>query len=82
MPSGTDATFSVAAEGVPDLQYQWQHRGAALPGETGAILIVSGTQPNDAGDYAVVVTSFDGSVTSETAQLRVLVAPTLTAVEF
>ena len=77
------ATFTVAATGVPAPTYQWQHAGTNLPSATGASLTIASAILDDAGAYAVIVTTTAGSVTSSTATLTVNAppntAPTFTA---
>ena len=57
--------------GDPPLSYRWQFNGTSLPGATNASLLLSNTQVANAGNYAVVVTNNAGSVTSQSALLRV-----------
>jgi hypothetical protein len=77
------ATFTVAATGVPDPTYQWQHAGTNLPTATSATLTIASATANDAGAYAVIVTTSAGSATSSAATLTVNPppnsAPTFTA---
>jgi hypothetical protein len=66
MLPGTTATLSVAAIGVPPLDYQWRTNGVALADATNALLTVTAWQTN----YTVVVTAPNGaSVTSQVAQV-------------
>lgn len=67
---GTNATFAVAATGIPDPTYQWLLHGTNLSGATGSTLTVAGLVANS-GDYSVVVTTPAGSVTSSSATLVV-----------
>jgi pectin methylesterase-like acyl-CoA thioesterase len=67
----SNATFTVAATGVPTPTYQWQHAGTNLPTATSATLTVSSATSDNAGNYAVIVTTAAGSVTSATATLTV-----------
>jgi pectin methylesterase-like acyl-CoA thioesterase len=80
---GSPATFAVAATGIPAPTYQWQHAGTNLSGATSASLTVASSTLDDAGAYAVIVTTPAGSVTSTTATLTVNppsnTAPTFTA---
>ncbi len=78
---GSPAAFSVAATGIPDPTYQWQHAGTNLSGANSATLNIASTTTNDAGTYAVIVTTSAGSVTSSTATLTVN-APANTAPVF
>ncbi len=69
---GANATFTVAAIGLPSLDYQWQFNGTNLTGgATTNFYIVTNAQPADAGDYSVIVTNFSGSTTSTVATLTV-----------
>jgi hypothetical protein len=65
------ATFTVAATGVPDPTYQWQHAGTNLPTGTSSTLTIPSATSDNAGSYAVIVTTTAGSVTSATATLTV-----------
>jgi lysophospholipase L1-like esterase len=75
---GTSAAFSVAANGTPPLNFQWQLNGANITGATGATFTIRSVQPSDAGSYAVVITNSAGLVTSAVAGLTVLVPPSIT----
>ena len=77
---GESATFSVAATGVPEPEYQWQKDGVAISDANAqAFEIASGTNA-DAGSYSVVVSNSEGSVISDVATLEV--SPTPFAPEF
>jgi hypothetical protein len=71
---GTVAAFSVGATGTTPLFYQWQH-DAALPSQTNATLTLTNVQISSTGDYSVVITNIQGSVTSAVATLTVIVPP-------
>lgn len=70
--AGQPASFSVSATGIPAPTYQWQHAGTNLSGATSATLNIASTTTDDAGAYAVIVTTAAGSVTSSTATLTVI----------
>ena len=70
--SGGTATFSVTATGTEPLSYQWRKDGAELPGQTGASLTLNNVQTSEAGNYDVVVSNGNGSVTSQAAQLTIV----------
>jgi len=78
VPWLNNATFRVAAAGAPPLSYRWQKDGLALPdggnisGATTPLLTLSSALRSDEGDYSVVVTNAQGSVTSQVATLTVL----------
>ena len=61
--------FTVVAEGTQPLSYQWRHNGQRIPGGTNSTLVVSKIQPEDAGEYDVVVVNVVGVAHSEVAFL-------------
>ena len=62
--NGSNATFSVTAEGTPPLSYQWYFNGSAINGATDANYTITGVTTNNEGNYTVVITNACGSVTS------------------
>ena len=68
--AGQPASFGVLAGGFP-LTYQWQHAGTNLPGATASTLNLASATVDNAGSYAVIVTTPAGSVTSSPATLTV-----------
>jgi uncharacterized repeat protein (TIGR01451 family) len=70
---GTTAGFSVTATGTASLVYQWAFDGTNLAGATADTLLLPNVQPNQAGNYLVLITNAAGSVTSSVASL--IVAP-------
>lgn len=75
---GSNATFTVAAQGQAPLAYQWRFNGGDLAGTTASSYTRTGAQTAHAGGYAVVVTNSLGSVTSSVATLTVIVPPAIT----
>lgn len=71
------ASFSVVALSGTTMSYQWLKNGTNIPGATSASYSVPNCQNTDAGNYAVVVQNAGGSVTSWTASLSVMAAPTI-----
>src|SRR5206468_2375479 len=75
--AGTTVRFRVNATGTPPLSYQWQFNGVGLTnggsvrGATTASLTLTNVQPAQAGNYTVVVSNADSSVTSSNALLTV-----------
>ena len=63
---------------VPGVEFQWQKDGVPLAGQTNSSLQVIKAQLADAGEYAVVVSSFAGTATSRAAQVTVNVPLSLT----
>ena len=72
---GSQANFSVLADGAQPLSYQWRFNGADLGGATGPELTIFSVSEASAGDYDVVVTNGEGEVTSDTASLTILRRP-------
>jgi uncharacterized repeat protein (TIGR03803 family) len=81
--NGSAAGFVVTASGSAPFFYQWQKDGVNLTDGTNAsgsvvvgstlyVIGISPTTTNDAGNYAVIVTNFYGSVTSSVAVLTVI----------
>jgi len=82
--AGANATFKVTASGSATLVYRWSFNGTNLVnsthigGATNSTLTVTNLAANDAGNYRVVVTNFQGSVTSSIAALTVWLPPVIT----
>lgn len=68
---GATATLRSRAGGSEPLSYQWYKGVLPLVGETNATLVISNTQPADAGSYSVVVTSPYGIITSSPVSLTI-----------
>lgn len=76
---GTNATFTVAAQGIHTLYYQWKKTGTNVTGATSTAYTVTSPQLTDNGSsIACVITNDIGSVTSQTATLTVSAAYILT----
>lgn len=76
---GNNVTFTVAANGVGTLSYQWRKNSSNLGGATGSSYTINNVQTGDAGSYDVIVSNIGGSTPSETATLTVVVPPSITA---
>ena len=72
---GDTLVLRVEAEGSGNLTYQWKYNGINIPGARSQQFTVANTQIADAGEYQVVVSNGDGSITSNTAVLSVLSRP-------
>ena len=70
--AGSNATFSVTANGTPPLSYQWRKNGGSLSGASSTTLMLTNVQLADAGSYSVVVSNTFGFVTSQVAVLSVV----------
>ena len=62
-------SFSVAARDGAALRYQWHLNGAPLAGATNSLLTLGSAQPEQAGQYNVLVFNPAGSVISANASL-------------
>jgi alpha-tubulin suppressor-like RCC1 family protein len=69
---GANPTFSIAVDGSQPFQFQWRFQGQAISGATDSTLILNGVHLSNRGQYDVVVTNPNGSVTSTSVSLSVL----------
>jgi hypothetical protein len=69
--AGDPATFSVVAEGSLPLSYQWFFNSNALAGAASTTLTLTNTQPDQGGQYFVVVSNAVGVAVSSNALLHV-----------
>jgi hypothetical protein len=76
-PHGS-AVLTVSASGTPTPTYQWFKNGVALVAATGATLNLTDLSLGDGGDYRVIVTNRDTSVTSNVATVVVSSPPMIT----
>jgi hypothetical protein len=76
--AGHDATFAVTATGMAPLSYQWRFNGNPRTGATTNTCTIPHALSANQGSYDVVVTNYNGSVTSQIATLTVLPRPALT----
>ncbi|MEO7166669.1 MAG: alkaline phosphatase D family protein [Spartobacteria bacterium] len=75
--AGASARFRVSATGSTPLSYQWQKNGMNIPGASEASYITPPTTAEDnAATFAVIVSNPAGSITSNSARLRVKAALT------
>jgi hypothetical protein len=72
---GSGTVFSVAANSVDPISYQWQKNGSAIAGANGPTFSLSNSQLSDAGTYSVVLTNAVGSTTSNSVSLAVGAPP-------
>ncbi len=73
--SGVSASFSVVADSLKPLIYQWRKNGVAIAGATFPTYTKTVARLVDAGDYDVVVSNEDGSSTSAAGTLSVNILP-------
>jgi len=71
VPVGQQTTLSARGGGVGTWTYQWRRNGQPVVGATNATLVLNAIQPNEAGDYTLVVNDTVGSATSAVATVTV-----------
>jgi hypothetical protein len=69
--SGSNAVFSVGANGFTPFRYFWYFNNSLLTVQSNGTLTIPAATTNQAGSYKVVVSNFVNSVTSAPVQLRV-----------
>jgi hypothetical protein len=79
---GSTATFTVSADGIAPLSYQWIKNGTAclsdggkVSGATTTALTIANAQKVDEAGYRVLITNTLGAALSDTAMLYVLDSP-------
>ena len=80
--AGGSVTFTAAASGAPAPTFQWRKDGVAISGATSASYTIASITTGSAGAYTVVATNSVSAVTSNTATLTVLMAPSNATVSF
>ena len=75
VPSGNIVVLGVTASGSLPLGYQWSLNGMNLDDATNSSLTLINVQPNQTGNYAVLVTNAFGSTLSSNAVLTVTTTP-------
>lgn len=71
-----NVTLSVVATGS-NLSYQWRHGSTSIGGANKAQLTLGGVAEANIGEYSVVISNGDTSVTSEVAMLTVRLKPVM-----
>jgi hypothetical protein len=73
--AGTPVTFSVAADSITPLSYQWKFQGTNIVGATSSSYTIANVTPANEGQYRVVVSNSDGPTPSNPAALTVNTVP-------
>ncbi len=68
---GQPVSFSVTALGTTPFTYRWQKDGVDMAGATNSTFSIPNTQPNDGGQYRVIVSNTAGTAASNVAILSV-----------
>ena len=74
---GSNATFTIAAQGSVGLVYQWRRHGTNLPGANGSSCTITNVQLAHTGPYDVVASDISGSLASASANLSIMPADAL-----
>jgi hypothetical protein len=69
---GSPVTFSVSANGTPDLAYQWRYNQSPIGGATGSSFSIAAPASSQMGAYSVLITNTYGSTISSNALLAVV----------
>ena len=72
--AGGTVSLSTVVQSVSPPTFQWRHEGQPVAGATTPTLTLDNTLTNQAGNYDVVVSNANGSVTSEAVALTVITA--------
>ena len=75
---GAQVRFSVVAAGTEPLSYVWFKTGSDNPVGSEDNLVISSVTLDDSGAYFCVISNDSGSVSSESATLRVITKPEIT----
>jgi hypothetical protein len=69
---GAPVAFAVAANGTPDLSYQWRFNNTPISGATTSTLALAAPTTANNGGYSVFITNAYGSIVSSNALLAVV----------
>jgi enediyne biosynthesis protein E4 len=72
---GTKVTFAVKSGSSLPTRYQWQMDGKDIVGATQSRLVIADAQPEDVGEYTVIVSNNIGSRASKAGALMLYGAP-------
>lgn len=72
---GGFVSFSVTATDTRPLTYQWLKDGVNIGGATSDTLNLNNVQTTDAGQYTVIVSNPDQSISSSPATLQIILSP-------
>jgi hypothetical protein len=71
LTEGALLSLSVTVTGTPPFAYQWQFNGTNIPNATNDALSLPAITTNAAGAYSVIVSNYEGAVSSESATVQV-----------
>jgi fibronectin-binding autotransporter adhesin len=72
---GSDVTISASVSGTSPLSFQWKFNGNNLSDATNATLNLHNVQTSQSGNYSLMASNGEGSVSSSNAFLSVIVQP-------
>ncbi|MBA4149060.1 MAG: hypothetical protein H0X66_13165 [Verrucomicrobia bacterium] len=68
---GTNILLTTAAIGSLPFDFQWEHNGTPLAGETNSALAITDAQPAQSGDYRARIKNAGGEVYTTTALIQI-----------
>ncbi len=74
---GTNAVFTVLAQGTEPITYHWRKDSVALGLQTGSTLTLTNLTTNSAGTYSVIVSNSAGTQTTSGAVLSIASRPVI-----
>ncbi len=78
--AGTTLTLASTASGAPTPTFQWYKNNTLIPGATLATYTVPSVTTDNAGEYKVIATNSQGSVTSDVVTITIVTAtPSISA---
>jgi alpha-tubulin suppressor-like RCC1 family protein len=76
---GGNVTFTARGISLYGVTYQWQFNGVNIAGATNTALTLSNVGTNQEGNYSIVVTSSNGSITSSNVFFAFVQPPVITS---
>src|SRR5690606_36115884 len=75
----SSVTFTVAVTGTPEPTIRWYRNGITFSSWTGPTLMLASVTSNDVGTYVAIATNEAGTVTSNSATLKLASTPSSAA---
>ncbi len=75
---GDTTLFVPSITGSLPMAYQWYLNGTPLPAQTNRWLVLASAQPNQSGNYSLVVSNLAGSAVSAAANVQIGFPPAIT----
>lgn len=72
-----NVSFQILVAGPGPVFYQWKRNGHPVEGGTNATLLINNAQPEDGGEYSVVMSNVVEVIQSQPANLTIIVPPVI-----